>query len=161
MTPRVRSQTTIRSPRNNDRVLMPSEANLPDRNSREFAQAQLNAYQAGGMSGSSPEKRGFCNANGSVHLTDRFVEFGSIGNLQLGPYSSSESSRQLDSGSPLVQSSNNCLPMPEMQRSKPVIGMDQERYENFDKSCVNFILLAVFMYRHSFVNIGLRLSHTI
>lgn len=127
LTPRVRSQTTIRSPRNNDRVLMPSEANLPDRNSREFAQAQLNAYQAGGMSGSSPEKRGFCNANGSVHLTDRFVEFGSIGNLQLAPYSSSESSRQLDSGSPLVQSSNNCLPMPGMQRSKPVIGMDQER----------------------------------
>lgn len=133
LTPRGRNQTALKSPRNNDRVLVPSETNFPDRNSREFSQAQFNAYQAGGKSGSpdiqysSPEKRGFCNANGLMHLTDKFLEFGSIGHLQLGSLSSSESSRQSNSGSSLVQSSNKSLPMPGNQRSKAVIGMGQER----------------------------------
>ncbi|KAJ0088925.1 hypothetical protein Patl1_31518 [Pistacia atlantica] len=134
LTLRGRNQAPLRSPRSNGRVMMPHESNFPERSSRELAPVQFNVHQGGGKSGlsdichsSSPEKKAQPNSNGSSHPSERTVEFGSVGgHLSVG-VTPLESSRQPNVASAHGQNSNVSLSSPKMQKSRPVMGNDQDR----------------------------------
>lgn len=138
-TARGKNQAPIRSPRNNGHIVTSQETNFPERNSHELSQAHLDYHQGARKSGSSDvrasgfsETKSFSNVNGSLHLSERVVEFGSIGHLPLGG-PSVESGGLLNPGSALAQNSDGSLLTPEMQRPKTALGVDQDRYDNFNK----------------------------
>ncbi|KAK2647512.1 hypothetical protein Ddye_015001 [Dipteronia dyeriana] len=128
-----RGRNQVRSPRSNGRVITSSEINSPERSSREMAQGQFHVHQSGGKSGlsdlyqsSSPEKKAQPNANGSVHPSDKVVELGSIEHLSLRA-TSPESCRQSNMGSPVGQNSSASISSPGTQKSKPLLGSEQDR----------------------------------
>ncbi|KAL5740237.1 hypothetical protein ACOSQ2_029417 [Xanthoceras sorbifolium] len=128
-----RGRNQVRSPRNNGRVITYSEINFPERSSRELAPGQFHVHQSGGKSGlsdlcqsGSPEKRAQPNANGSMHPSDQVVELGSVGDQSLGA-TSPESSRQPDMGSAVGQNSSASLSSPGTQKSKSLLGSEQDR----------------------------------
>ncbi|KAK9986273.1 hypothetical protein SO802_031224 [Lithocarpus litseifolius] len=131
LTPRGRNQAPVRSPRNNGRATSIPESCWSERSSRELAQAQSPVY-GGGKSGSSdhtsgsPGRKLYSNANGSMHPSERVVEFGSIGHLPVEG-SLPERSRQQNSGSAPAQNLSVSLLSPGIQSPKPVLGMNQDR----------------------------------
>ncbi|KAK4582217.1 hypothetical protein RGQ29_025400 [Quercus rubra] len=131
LTPRGRNQAPVRSPRNNGRATSIPESSWSERSSRELAQAQFPVY-GGGKSGSSdhtsgsPGRKLYSNANGSMHPSERVVEFGSIGHLPVEG-SLPERSRQQNSGSAPAQNLSVSLLSPGIQSPKPVLGMNQDR----------------------------------
>jgi hypothetical protein len=132
LTTRGRSQAPVRSPRNNGRATPITE--WSERSSRELAQAQFPVYGSGkhGSSdhmSSSPGRKVYTNANGSMHPSEKVVEFGSVGSVPVEG-SLPERSQQQNSGSALAQNSTVGLPSPGMQSPKPVLAMNQDRYEN-------------------------------
>lgn len=138
---RGRNQAPIRSPRSNGRVMTPPETNFPERSSRELALApvQIHVHQGGAKAAhsdpyhsSSPEKKAQLNANGSVHMLERVVEFGSVGHLPYGP-PPLESSRQPNAGSSLGQNSSASVPSPRTPKPKSALGADQDRYDTVTK----------------------------
>ncbi|KAJ4704269.1 PAP/OAS1 substrate-binding domain superfamily [Melia azedarach] len=136
---RGRNQAPIRSPRSNGRVMTPPETNFPERSSRELALApvQIHVHQGGAKAAhsdpyhsSSPEKKAQLNANGSVHMLERVVEFGSVGHLPYGP-PPLESSRQPNAGSSLGQNSSASVPSPRTPKPKSALGADQDRIASY------------------------------
>ncbi|XP_065634888.1 uncharacterized protein LOC112004059 isoform X2 [Quercus suber] len=131
LTPRGRNQAPVRSPRNNGRATSIPESSWSERSSRDLAQAQLPVY-GGGKSGSSdhtsgsPGRKLYSNANGSMHPSERVVEFGSIGHLPVEG-SLPERSRQQNPGSAPAQNLSVSLLSPGIQSPKPVLGMNQDR----------------------------------
>ncbi|XP_062004077.1 uncharacterized protein LOC133721471 [Rosa rugosa] len=110
MTTRGRNQAPVRAPRNNGHAMIPPpENNFPDRNSRELSQAQMPLQKGGGKFGSpdsptnSPRMKAYPNANGSIHPSDRIVEFGSVEHV---PLEATPSGRQTNSGSSSSQNSS-------------------------------------------------------
>ncbi|KAM3689997.1 hypothetical protein ACJW30_09G087600 [Castanea mollissima] len=131
LTPRGRNQAPVRSPRNNGRATSIPESYWSERSSRELAQSQFPVY-GGGKSGSSdhtsgsPGRKLYSNANGSMHPSERVVEFGSIGHLPVEG-SLPERSRQQNSGPGPAQNVSVSLLSPGIQSPKPVLGMNQDR----------------------------------
>ncbi|GMY25673.1 hypothetical protein FCV25MIE_20915 [Fagus crenata] len=130
LTTRGRSQAPVRSPRNNGRATPIPE--WSERSSRELAQAQFPVYVSGkhGSSdhmSSSPGRKVYTNANGSMHPSEKVVEFGSVGSVPVEG-SLPERSQQQNSGSALAQNSTVGLPSPGMQSPKPVLAMNQDRF---------------------------------
>ncbi|KAJ4822480.1 hypothetical protein Tsubulata_011632 [Turnera subulata] len=130
---RGRNQTTIRSPRNNGRMGTFHDPHFPERNSSEMSHARFHSHHGVGESGASdlrhsgsPETRP-SNVNGSLGLSpsEKGLEFGSIGDLQLEA-SATESSKP---PSPSLSPSQKSIAseIPEMQRPKPVLGIVPDR----------------------------------
>lgn len=128
----------VRSPRNNGRmVTVPTENGLLERSSRDNAQAPISIHKGNGKSGSaddpsgSPRRKVNTNANGSAHLSERLVEFGSTGHpLSEAPLL--RGSWQTNPGLGPIQNSNTSLGSPGMEKLKPVMSMDKERYGKFN-----------------------------
>ncbi|XP_062094715.1 uncharacterized protein LOC133800703 [Humulus lupulus] len=134
MTPRGRNQVPVRSPRNNNRmVTVGTESGLLERSGRDTAQAQISTHKVNGksvsaddLSGSPRRKVNTNNANGSMHPSERFVEFGSMGHpppeapLPRGSW-------QTNSGLSPVQNSDTSLNSPASDKLKPVLSMDKDR----------------------------------
>ena len=106
--------------------MTPMEAKLLDRNSRDLSPAQLSDQGSGklGLSdfyeSGSPRGKACPDANGLLVQPEGLVEFGSVGHVPL------EVPLPL-----LVQTSNQSLPTLGMQKSKPVPGVNHDRYPNF------------------------------
>lgn len=138
VTPRGRNQVPVRSPRNNGRVVtVGTENGLVERSSRDTAQAQISIHKGNGKSGSaddpssSPRRKAHANANGSMHVPERFVEFGSMGH----PPSEApllRGSWQTNSGLGPIQNSNASPGSPGTEKPNPVLSMDKDRYGKFN-----------------------------
>ncbi|KDP22776.1 hypothetical protein JCGZ_00363 [Jatropha curcas] len=134
MTGRGRNQAPM-SPRSNGRTVTSQEKHLPERNGRdrELSQAQYHMHQDGGKLGpsdlhhtGSPETKHYTNVNGSMHHSERVVEFGSIGHLPMGP-SSIEGGWQPNPGSAPAHNYRVSQAIPGMQGPKPVSAINQDR----------------------------------
>uniref|UniRef100_A0A5B6Z1Q5 Polymerase nucleotidyl transferase domain-containing protein n=1 Tax=Davidia involucrata TaxID=16924 RepID=A0A5B6Z1Q5_DAVIN len=133
LTSRGRNQAPVRSPRNNGRAVTPVDANLLEKSSRELSQAQFPVDQGGGKPGSSdiyqsgsPGALVLPNVNGLTLQSDGPEEFGLGRQVPIGS-PLLESSRQPNPASSLTQSSSQGLPIPGIERLKPVLGMNQDR----------------------------------
>ncbi|KAJ9185481.1 hypothetical protein P3X46_005114 [Hevea brasiliensis] len=133
LTARGRSQAPARSPRSNGRTSQ--EKNLPERNcrDRELSQAQFHIHLSGGKFRSSdlcytgsPENKHCSSVNGSMHLSESMVEFGSFGHPPHG-VSATEGGRHPNPGSAPAHNSSVSQAIPGMQGPKPVLAMDQDR----------------------------------
>lgn len=88
MTPRGRNQVSLRTSRSNGRLptLIP-ENGFPERSSRDALQAPISLHNESGKVVSSddpygsPRRKADSNANGSLHLPEHVLEFGSFGHL--------------------------------------------------------------------------------
>ncbi|GMP86103.1 hypothetical protein CsSME_00039018 [Camellia sinensis var. sinensis] len=132
-TGRGRNQGPMRSPRNNGRAATPTEANLLDRRSRELSSQAQFSDQVNGTLGSSD----YCDSGSPSGKVPPDVN--GFGHVPSG-VPSPERTGQLNSAYMLTQTSTQSLPTPGMQKSQPVPGMNQDRYENFVIS-ENFHLL--------------------
>ncbi|KAF5476390.1 hypothetical protein F2P56_008112 [Juglans regia] len=131
LTARGRNQAPVRSPRNNGGAILTPESNWSERSNHELAQAQLPVYGSGKSlpsyhTSGSPGRNVYSTANGSLHPSERAVEFGLIENLPVDG-SLLERSGQKNYGSVLAQDSSGSLPLPGMQSPKAVVDMNQER----------------------------------
>lgn len=137
LTARGRSQAPVRSPRSNSngRIATSQEKILPDRNcrERELSQAQFHSHQGSGKFGfsdlryaSSPENKHYSNVNGSMHLSERMVEYGSIGHPPL-VVSTTGGGGHPNSGSAPAHNSSVSPAIPGMQGPKPVPAIDHDR----------------------------------
>ncbi|KAF4393950.1 hypothetical protein G4B88_025919 [Cannabis sativa] len=129
ITPRGRNQMPARSPRNNGRM----ENGLVERSSRDTTQAHFSSHKGNGksasaddLSGSPRRKVNTNNANGSMHPSERLVEFGSMGHpppeapLPRGSW-------QTNSVLSPIQNSDTSLGSPGSDKLKPVLSMDKDR----------------------------------
>lgn len=130
MTTRGRNQAPVRSPRNNGHAMIPPpENNFPDRSSRELSQAQMSLQKGGGKFGSpdsptgSPQIKAYPNANGSIHPSDRNVEFGPVEHVSL---EAPPIVRQTDTGSSASQNSSVG-----QASTNSELSTDQDRYGIF------------------------------
>ncbi|KAG6697884.1 hypothetical protein I3842_09G223600 [Carya illinoinensis] len=128
LTARGRNQAPVRSPRNNGRAILTPESNYSVRSNLELAQAQFPVYGSGKSyhTSGSPGRKVYFTANGSLHPSERAVEFGLIENLPVDG-SLLERSGQKNYDAVLAQNSSGSLPLPGMQSPKTVVDMNQER----------------------------------
>lgn len=127
MTTRGRNQAPVKSPRNNGLAKKPPpENNFSDRSSCEVSQAQMSLQKGGGKFGSpdsptgSPQIKAYPNANGSMHPSDRNVEFGPVEHV---PLEAPPIGRQTDTGSSAGQNSSVG-----QASTNSELGTDQDRY---------------------------------
>lgn len=128
LTARGRNQAPVRSPRNNGRAILTPESNYSVRSNLELAQAQFPVYGSGKSyhTSGSPGRKVYFTANGSLHPSERAVEFGLIENLPVDG-SLLERSGQKNYDAVIAQNSSGSLPLPGMQSPKTVVDMNQER----------------------------------
>ncbi|PON44664.1 PAP/OAS1 substrate-binding domain superfamily [Parasponia andersonii] len=131
MTPRGRNQMPVRSPRNDRLVTVATENGVLERSSRDTSQSHP-IHKGNGKSGSvddpsgSPRRKVNTIANGSMHLSEHHVEFGSTAS----PPSEAavlKGSWQTNSGLSPFQNSNASPGSPGMEKLKPVLSMDNDR----------------------------------
>lgn len=135
LTARGRNQAPVRSPRSNGRIVISQEKSLPERKSRdhELSQAQFHINQSAGKFGysdlhhtGSPESKLCSNVNSSTHLSERMVEFGSVGHPAYC-VSSTEGGRQPNPDSAPAHNFSVSQATPGMQGPKSVSAINQDR----------------------------------
>ncbi|CAN6715411.1 unnamed protein product [Malus baccata var. baccata] len=131
VTPRGRNQAPLRSHRNNGHAMIPSSENYTsDRSSRDLSQLQMSLHKGGGKSGSSdspagsPRRKVHPTANGSIHSSEKVVEFGAMGH---GPPEGPANGKHTNAGASVGQNSSSDHSSPRMQLTKAELVTDQDR----------------------------------
>lgn len=143
ITPRGRHQASVRSPRNNGRVMMPpSENGFLNRSIYEASQSQSYVHRGRGKFGSaditcgSPGRKSSPHAtNGSIHLDEHLADFGPISDLP-------SNEPLFRRGTLPVQTQNSTLSIhsrgSETEGTEPSLVIDKDRYKNlffFTNNC--------------------------
>ncbi|KAM1386839.1 hypothetical protein PS1_033256 [Malus domestica] len=131
VTPRGRNQAPPKSPRNNGHAMIPPLENYTsDRSSRDMSQLQMSLHKGGGKSGSadsstgSPRRKVHPNVNGSMHSSEKVIEFGALGHA---PQEGHANGKHTNAGSSFVQNSGSGQSSPKMQLTKDELVTDPNR----------------------------------
>lgn len=127
-----RNQALSRSPRNNGRNPNFMDTNLADQSGLDFSQPPVSIDQSddklGPSNSFSPQGKGHPNVNGLVRQSEGGFEFGSVGCIPVEPQLQERGGHQQQRYLSPPESSSPVSPTIGMQKLKPVLSGDHNRY---------------------------------